>query len=294
MSTVQPIGKAVIPVAGIGTRFFPVGKSVPKALLPVLNKPLIEYAVEEAAHCGIKQVALVLGPGMDAVANHFTPQPDLYATLEARGKAALADELRAIDSIVSVERLRQDEPRGLGHAVLQARDWVGDEPFAVILPDDLVVGGKPALEQLLEVYRRFGGNVLAAVRVPPRDIPSKGIVAGRPVGGGALEVTSIVEKPPLEEAPSDLSILGRYILSPALFKHLEEHRIGAGGEIQITDAIQSARATTKLHAVEVGGRHIDTGVPGGMLEAAMHQGLADLGMRAAMADFLGTELGGGR
>lgn len=288
----QTITKAVMPVAGVGTRFYPVAKSVPKALLPILDKPLIHYAALEAAEAGIRELALVIAPGMESVPGYLMPNPELHATLRERGKHDLAERLEQMEGLFQVTQIVQRQPRGLGHAVLQAREWTDGQPFAVILPDDLVWGGPPAISQLLDAHARFGGQVLGAVRVSDEQVPFKGIIDGSQAAPRVTAVKRVVEKPPLEEAPGNLSILGRYVLGPEVFAALERGQAGAGGEIQVTDAIQATVGQVPLHAVEVEGRHIDTGNPRGMLEASLYQAQRDPRMGNLLEQLRGGGPGG--
>ncbi len=269
---IAPVRKAVIPVAGLGTRFLPATRSVPKILLPVLNVPVIEYAVRELVDSGIRDIALVMSRGMESVADYFGDQEKLASTLEERGKADLAAEQREISDLATVVTRYQDDPKGLGHAVFMARDFVGDEPFAVILPDDVIWSNTPATQQLLDVRNsNGGGSVVAGLEVPDEVVPTKGIIDGEEIATGVYSVKGLVEKPALEDAPTNMSIIGRYVLEPAVFDFLEKEQTGAGGEIQLTDAIEATIGTLPVHACRFEGHHADTGNPGGMLEAALHE-----------------------
>lgn len=263
------IKKAVIPTAGLGTRFLPVTRMVPKALLPVLGKPLIHYAVEEAAAAGIEEIIVVVNPGSESVAGYFDPQPELERMLELRGKATDLKEQHAINRIARVHALPQHEARGLGDAVLMARDFIKDEPFAVILPDDVIWARRPAIGQLIDIWSKHGGSVVAAKTVPDEAVEKVGIISGKAIDGRVWSVTGLVEKPKLAEAPSNLAIIGRYVLSPAVFEYLKQGRKGAGGEIQLTDAIASRLGHEPVHACVFAGAHVDAGTPAGMLAAAM-------------------------
>jgi len=267
----KQIRKAVIPAAGLGTRFLPVTRSVPKPLLPVLGKPLIHFAVEEAAAAGIEEVLVVVNPGAESIAGYFGPQPGLERMLKERGRA---DDLRrqaAIGHIARVRAVVQTEARGLGDAVLMAQGFIGDEPFAVLLPDDLIWARRPAVGQLIDVWRQHGGNVIAAKQVPDEAVERLGIIAGTELDRRVWTVTRLVEKPKLAEAPSNLAIIGRYVLSPGVFEFLAQGRRGAGEEIQLTDAIASRIGREPVHACVFTGAHVDTGTPPGMLAAAILQ-----------------------
>ena len=276
------VRKAVIPVAGLGTRFLPVTRSVPKALLPILGTPLIHYAVAEAAGCGIETVILVISPGMESVGRYFDDRPELEAALEISGRRALLEQQRRISDMADVVMVTQAEPRGLGHAVNLARKTVGSEHFAVILPDDVITGRAPALAQLLAVHDERGGSVLAARAVPDEVVPTKGIIDAEPVGERVHRVRGLVEKPPLEEAPGNLSIIGRYVLGPAVFDHLAHGSAGAGGEIQLTDAIAATIGREDVFACEFEGEHYDAGEPKGLLLAALNEARSDPELRAAV------------
>lgn len=275
----RPIRKAVIPVAGLGIRFLPVTRAVPKILLPVLNVPVIEYAVRDVVNSGITDIAIVMSRGMESVASYFGEQPELVRTLEERGRAELAALQREISSLANITTLYQDDPKGLGHAVLMARDFVGDEPFAVLLPDDVIWSDTPSTKQLIDVRSAHGGSVIAALEVPDEVVSQKGIIDGDEVADRVVSVRGLVEKPALEDAPSNLSIIGRYVLDPAVFEYLSGEHAGAGGEIQLTDAIEATLGAVPVHACRFEGHHVDTGNPGGMLQAALYEAGRDPALR---------------
>ncbi len=273
------IRKAVIPVAGLGTRFLPVTRAVPKALLPVINTPIIHYSVQEAAAAGIRDIVLIMGPGMDSVAGYFTHQAVLEATLRERGQAGLLKEQQRISKMVDLAVILQHDPRGLGHAILLARDFIGNEPFAVFLPDDILWGDTPAISQLMDVRSKYGGSVIAAREVA-HDLVSKfGIIEGKRQDDGVYSVSRLVEKPKPEDAPSNLAVVGRYILEPKVFDYLEGACPGAGGEIQLTDAIAKTIGEIPLHACQVKGFHADAGVPAGLLAASLFEARKDPALR---------------
>lgn len=288
----KQIRTAVIPAAGLGTRFLPVTRSVPKALLPVLARPLIQYAVEEAAAAGIEEVVIVVNPGSESIAEYFGPQPELERMLKLRGKSAELQQQLAITKIAKVHAVPQHEARGLGDAVLLARDYVKDEAFAVLLPDDLIWSRRPAIGQLIDVWDRHGGSVVAAKEVPEEAVERLGIIAGKPEGGPVWNVTGLVEKPKLADAPSRMAIIGRYVLSPAVFDYLKEGRRGAGGEIQLTDAIASRLGTEPVHACVFEGAHVDAGIPAGMLAAAIFQAQEEPAFYASVEQILHSARGG--
>ncbi len=236
------VRKAVIPAAGLGTRFLPATKSTPKEMIPLVDKPGIQYVVEEAVAAGIEDILIVTGRSKKTVEDHFDRAPELEATLERGGKDELLAEIRAISQMAHVHFIRQDEPRGLGHAVGMARQHVGDEPFAVLLPDDLMAEGSTLLSDMVEACGSTGGSVIALKRFGPDQISSYGVVdpAGPPTAEGYVPIAGMVEKPPATEAPSDLAIMGRYVLTPAVFDRIAALRPGAGGELQLTDALARA------------------------------------------------------
>ena len=267
----QKVRKAVIPAAGLGTRFLPVTSAVPKPLLPVIDKPLIFYAVAEAAAAGIHEIAMVLSPGLEAVAGYFSPNGPMEDALEERGDTERLAMLHEIHGLAEVTVLEQTEAKGLGDAVLMARAFVGDETFAVILPDDLIWSNTPAITQLAQVAEEHGGSVVAAKRVPRETIPNLGIIDAYALGDGVHRVQGLIEKPSLEKAPSDLAIIGRYVLTPGVFNRIEQGAAGALGEIQLTDAIAAAIGQESLHAREFDGHHIDAGTPAGLFAANIYE-----------------------
>ena len=282
------ITKAVIPVGGLGTRFLPATRTIPKPLLPVLNVPVIEYAVREAAAAGITDIAIVMSPGMESVADYFGNQAVLERELKARGRDELLEAQLEIASLANIMTVYQHDPKGPGHAILQARDFCKGEPFVALFPDDLIINEPSATEQLMQVYREHGGSVIAVSPTANEIIHTKGVVGVRTFGSDVHEVDSLVEKPKLEDAPSNLGIIARYILDNEVFEYLSKKHIGANGEIQITDAIASLLGNSPIHAREISGFHADTGNPSGMLQAAIHAAKQDPAMaeivRTAIAD----------
>ena len=278
------ITKAVIPVAGLGTRFLPVTRSVPKALLPVLDKPLIQYAVDDAVEAGITDIAIV--EDARSVGSYFHSMPDLEDKLREGGRNELADQMVAISSRARITSIKQLEPLGLGHAILLAKNFIGDEPFAVLLPDEILWGDHSSTAQVLDVRDRYGGNVIAVTETSWDDVHTKGIVAGPTVEPNVIAIDQMVEKPPREEAPSNLAIIGRYALEPAVFEFLSRHRRGAGGEIQLTDAIIECMDEYPTHGVIVDAARYDAGVPEGMLGATLHQAAKNPAMRQMIIDFV--------
>ena len=263
---VRPARKAVIPVAGMGTRFLPATKSVPKELLPVVDKPALQYIVEEAARAGLPEVLMVTGRNKAAIEDYFDRHPELESALEKKGDADRLASVHASTDVAQVHFVRQGEARGLGHAVLQAAAFVGDEPFAVLLGDDLIDARDHLLEHMLAVQAEHGGSVIALLDVGMENIDKYGAVAIEPGtqtamdGDEVVRITGLVEKPPIDEAPSSLAIIGRYVLAPEVFEVLRETAPGRGGEIQLTDALATLVARGEpLHGVVFSGRRYDTG-----------------------------------
>jgi UTP--glucose-1-phosphate uridylyltransferase len=263
----------VFPAAGLGTRFLPATKAQPKEMLPLVDKPIIQYGVEEAAASGIETVIIVTGRGKNAIEDHFDVSVELETFLQARGRADLLVEIRKISSQMSLAYVRQGEPLGLGHAVLAARALVDDEAFAVVLADDVIDATRPALQQMIDVYMRVQQPVLAVQRVPTSEISQYGVIrvdSGEPLGDGLHRVCEMVEKPTPEEAPSDLAIVGRYILTPDIFELLEETPPDRTGEIQLTDALRRLLPRQPVCAYEFAGIRHDTGNKLGYLRAIVH------------------------
>jgi len=272
---VQRIRSAVFPVAGRGTRFLPATKASPKEMLPVVDKPLIQYAVEEAIAAGATKLVFVTGSSKRAIEDHFDSDPELEKALAGRGKEGLLQSIQGIvPPGVSCIYIRQGEPLGLGHAVLCARPAVGDEPFFVHLADDLIAGNPSCLSQMSEEYQRHGGSVIAVETVPEEDTSSYGIVAVESDSTGAQKITKIVEKPKPADAPSNLAVVGRYLLSSRVFDKLERTTRGAGGEIQLTDAIADMLEESPIYAYAFRGERFDCGNKLGYLKASVAYGLA--------------------
>ena len=268
------VRKAVFPAAGLGTRFLPATKAQPKEMLPLVDKPMIQYVVEEAVASGLTEIIIVTGRGKRAIEDHFDAAFELEYYLQDRGKLEELAEIKTISELASVSYVRQREPLGLGHAILCARPLVGEEPFGVLLGDDLIVALNPCMRQLLGVFERYGGPVVAVERVPGDQISRYGVIRPKPLEGKVYEVLDLVEKPAAWEAPSDLAIIGRYVLTPDLFPVLAETRPDARGEIQVTDALRTLRRTRTLYAVEFEGKRYDTGDKLGFLKATVEFALA--------------------
>ncbi len=287
------IRKAVFPVGGLGTRFLPATKAMPKEMLPVVDKPLIQYAVEEAAAAGIEDFIFVTGRAKQAIEDHFDVSFELEYTLKQRGADDRLVDVRTVRPANShVSYTRQGEALGLGHAVLCARELVGDEPFAVLLADDLFLSDKPCMQQLVEVHDRTGGNVVAVTDVPREQTNRYGILDIGEEDGGMVEVKGLVEKPAPEDAPSNLSIIGRYILQPEIFEFLAERKAGAGGEIQLTDAMARMIGGKPFHGLRVEGQRFDCGDKLGFFEAnlafALRRDDMAEGVRRILNDYAGS------
>jgi UTP--glucose-1-phosphate uridylyltransferase len=263
------IRKAVLPVAGLGTRVLPASKVLPKELLPLVDKPTLQYIVEEAVAAGVEEIIFVTSRSKRSIEDHFDAFPELEEVLERKGKLKELEELRHVQSMASYMSVRQAEARGLGHAVLCAKEAVGDEPFIVMLGDDLVAPETPCLPRMVEIHEKYGGSVLSLFTSPPEQISSFGIVSVEELGSDTVRVTHMVEKPPLEEAPSDLAVAGRYILTPDIFELLEKTPPGKGGEIQVTDAIEMQARAGACYGLRFTGIRYDTGNPLGLLTTSI-------------------------
>ncbi len=267
------VRKAVFPAAGLGTRFLPATKAQPKEMLPLVDKPIIQYGVEEAMAAGCDQIVIVTGRGKAAIEDHFDVSYELEHMLESRGKTDLLAIVRQISDMIHVAYVRQKEAMGLGHAVLTAKELVGDEPFAVLLADDVIDAEVPCLKQMMQVFNETQCSVIATQAVEGPAISSYGVIAGKPVPGrfdGRLfEITDLVEKPKMEEAPSNLAIIGRYILTPRIFEMLQNTPLGRGGELQLTDGMKELLKTEKIYGFRFEGKRHDTGDKLGFLKATV-------------------------
>ena len=267
------VSKAVVPVAGFGTRFLPVTKSIPKNMIPVLDHPAVHYVVAEAAAAGIRDIVSVVSKNQETVERYFQTNRELEDALDSRGNTSKADEMRAITRMVNVSTVLQEQQLGLGHAVLMAREIIGGDPFAVFLPDDIILGEMPTIGSMIEQYRLHGSNVVAVKEVPDSEVPFLGIVDGIPVSESEYVLSGMIEKPSLEAAPSNLAIIGRYVLSPKIFDALEHVEPGAVGEIQLTDAIKVMMDSPGVRAYRFPGLHFDVGTPAGLLKASINAAL---------------------
>jgi UTP--glucose-1-phosphate uridylyltransferase len=284
------IRKAVIPAAGLGTRVLPATKAIPKEMLPLADKPTIQYIIEEAVASGIEHVIIVTSRTKRAIEDHFDESPELSAALQHKGDLKKLEMLERIENMVQLSFTRQPAPRGLGHAILMAKDLVGDEPFGVLLGDDLVVNDEhPCLGQLMDVHERFGGCVIAAMRVPREQISRYGNVdLGDNVWPGTYRVRDLIEKPQPEEAPSNLAVIGRYILTPDIFVALEGTEPGSGGEIQLTDGIRALLKRQQVFAHEFEGTRFDTGDPVSYLTTSLSFALNRPDLAPGIISFLKT------
>ncbi len=282
------IRRAVFPAAGWGTRFLPATKAQPKEMLPLVDKPIIQYAVEEAVDSGIENLVIVTGRGKSSIEDHFDIAFELEAALEARGKPHLRDLVRSVAEAASISYVRQKEALGLGHAVLTARGPVGNEPFAVLLSDDVLVARPPCIRQMMDIFDAYQSSVVAIMEVPMRETDRYGIIRGTPLPGSdrLYEVRGMVEKPAAGDAPSNLAIIGRYILTPSIFEALEATGEGSGGEIQLTDALRSLTATERVLAYKFDGRRYDAGEKLGFLKATVEFALRDQELGPAFRSYL--------
>lgn len=273
------IRKAVVTAAGWGTRFLPATKAQPKEMMPLVDKPAIQYVVEEAVASGIEQIILVTAFGKRAIEDHFDRTFELEAALEQRGDLKQLEEIRRISDLAEICYVRQKAQLGLGHAVLTARELIGHEPFAVLLPDDIIVADEPCLGQLVQIHEQYRASVLALERVAPEATTSYGIIVPRPIGERLYQILGLVEKPLPEEAPSNLGIVGRYVLTPEIFEALEHTTPGRNNEIQLTDGLANLRERQVIYGYEFQGTWYDAGTPLGLLKASVELALrrADLG-----------------
>jgi UTP--glucose-1-phosphate uridylyltransferase len=288
------VRKGVFPAAGLGTRFLPATKAQPKEMLPLVDKPMIQYVVEEAVASGLEEIIIVTGRGKRAIEDHFDAAFELEYYLAGRGKTEELAQIKTISELASVCYVRQKEPLGLGHAILCARSLVGDEPFGVFLGDDIIGSATtPCMRQLLDVFEKYEGPVIAVERVPRDRIHQYGVIAARPLGGNVYEITDLVEKPRAQDAPSDLAIIGRYVLTPDIFAVLADTAADARGEIQLTDALRTLRRQRPMYAVEFEGKRYDTGDKLGFLKATVELALARPDLADQFRAYLKTLMAGG-
>ncbi|WP_415324941.1 UTP--glucose-1-phosphate uridylyltransferase GalU [Clostridium perfringens] len=283
----KKIRKAIIPAAGLGTRFLPATKAQPKEMLPIVDKPTIQYIIEEAIASGIEEILIITGRSKKCIEDHFDKSVELEMELEKSGKTELLDLVRDISGMVDIHYIRQKEPRGLGHAIYCAKTFVGDEPFAILLGDDVVYNEeKPCLKQLIDCYNEYKTSVLGVQTVPENHVSKYGIVDGKHIEGSVYKVKGLVEKPSIEEAPSNVAILGRYIVTPRIFDILEKTKPGKGGEIQLTDALLELMGQEAMYAYDFEGRRYDVGDKLGFLEATVEYALRRPELRDGFVEYL--------
>ncbi len=281
------VRKAIMPAAGMGTRFLPATKAQPKEMLPVYDKPAIQYTIEEAVKSGIEEILIVTGRGKQAIENHFDRSFELEYFLKERNQISLLKEVERIGQLINIFYVRQKEPLGLGHAILCGKSFIDEnEPFAVFLADDLIAGKKPAMAQLTQVYEQYGEPVVAVERMPREKISQYGVIESKLISSRVREVKDLVEKPSPEKAPSNLAIVGRYILTPDIFKILEETHEGRGGEIQLTDALRQLNKRRKIYACEFEGRRYDLGNKLEYTKACIDFALEDQDIRGHLKSYL--------
>ncbi len=280
------VKKAIIPAAGLGTRFLPATKAQPKEMLPIVDKPTIQYIIEEAVEAGIQDIIIVTGRNKRSIEDHFDRSIELELELERGAKLEMLDMVKEISEMANIHYIRQKEPRGLGHAILAARHFIGDEPFAVLLGDDVVVSKQPCLGQMLDVFREYQTSILGVQTVAREVVDKYGIIAGKQVDDRVYKVTDMVEKPSLEEAPSNVAVLGRYIITPEIFRFLETQDAGRGGEIQLTDALKRLAKEQAMYAYDFKGHRYDVGTKAGFIQANIEFALRTDELREEMEDYL--------
>lgn len=280
------VRKAVIPAAGLGTRFLPATKAMPKEMLPIVDKPTIQYIIEEAVEAGIEDIIIVTGKGKRAIEDHFDDAPELEQNLIQKEKFDLLEKVKHPSNLANIFYIRQKQPKGLGHAIWCARRFVGDEPFAVLLGDDIVQSEVPCIQQLIEQYEKHGSSVVGVMRVPEEETHRYGIIEPLEQRGRCYEVKKYVEKPAPGSAPSNLAIIGRYVLTPEIFDFLEKQEVGAGGEIQLTDAIQQLNNIQKVYAYEFDGDRYDVGEKHGFVKTTIEFALQNEELREDILSFM--------
>lgn len=282
----KKIKKAIIPAAGLGTRFLPATKAMPKEMLPILDKPTIQYIVEEAARAGIEDIIIVTGRHKRAIEDHFDSQKELEMVLKEKGKSELLEKVQYSTELANIFYVRQKEQKGLGHAISSARQFIGNEPFAVLLGDDIVESEVPAVKQLIDVYEETGHSVIGVQEVPEADTHRYGIIDPLTKNGRQYEVKKFVEKPAQGTAPSNLAIMGRYVLTPEIFDYLKTQKEGAGNEIQLTDAIERMNNDNQVYAYDFEGERYDVGEKLGFVKTTIEYALRDDSMREELTRFI--------
>jgi len=285
---VRIVKKAIIPAAGLGTRFLPATKAQPKEMLPIVDKPTLQYIIEEAVQSGIEEILIITGRNKKSIEDHFDKSVELELELESKGKVELLNEVRKISEMVNIHYIRQKEPRGLGHAIYCAKSFIGNEPFAVLLGDDIVYSEKPCLKQMIEAYEEYKTSILGVQEVLQADVNKYGIIDGIHIEDRIYKVKGLVEKPTIEDAPSNVAILGRYIISAGIFDVLKETKPGMGGEIQLTDALRELAQKEAVYAYHFEGRRYDVGDKLGFLQATVEYALRREDIRKDFYDYLST------
>lgn len=280
------VRKAIIPAAGLGTRFLPATKAQPKEMLPIVDKPSLQYIIEEAVNSGIEEILIITGRNKKSIEDHFDKSIELELELERNGKLELLEEVRNISDMVNIHYIRQKEPKGLGHAIYCAKSFVCDEPFAVLLGDDIVHNENPCLKQMIEIYNQYRTTILGVQEVAKEEVYKYGIVDGKYIDDRVYKVKGLVEKPSVEDAPSNIAILGRYIINPAIFKILEHTKPGKGGEIQLTDALKELAKIEPMYAYNFIGKRYDVGDKLGFLEATVEFALRRNDLREEFLKYL--------
>ena len=286
----QNVRKAIIPAAGLGTRFLPATKSQPKEMLPIVDKPTLQYIIEEAINSGIEEILIVTGRSKKSIEDHFDRSVELELELEQKGKTEMLKMVQDISNMVNIHYIRQKEPKGLGHAIHCAKSFIGNEPFAVLLGDDIVDAKTPCLKQLIDCYDEYKTSVLGVQEVAKQDTDKYGILDVKHIEDRVYKVKDMVEKPKVEEAPSNIAILGRYIITPAIFEILENQAPGKGGEIQLTDALKTLASQEAIYAYNFEGRRYDVGDKLGFLEATVDFALKRPELRDGFIEFLKTKV----
>ena len=280
------VKKAIIPAAGLGTRFLPATKAQPKEMLPIVDKPTLQYIIEEAIASGIEEILIITGRNKKSIEDHFDKSIELELELEKSGKTEMLEMGRHISDMINIQYIRQKEPRGLGHAILCAKSFIGDEPFAVILGDDIVDSKTPCLKQLLDIYYEYNTTIIGVQKIDRNDVNKYGIIQGKYIDENIHLIKDLVEKPDIESAPSNIAILGRYILKPDIFKILENQKPGKNNEIQLTDALKTLCETQAMYAYEFEGKRYDVGEKFGFLQATVEFALKNNELKDEFLNYL--------
>jgi UTP--glucose-1-phosphate uridylyltransferase len=280
------VRKAIIPAAGLGTRFLPATKAQPKEMLPIVDKPTLQYIIEEAINSGIEEILIITGRNKKSIEDHFDKSVELELELEAKGKMEMLKEVRKISEMANIHYIRQKEPKGLGHAIHCAKSFIGNEPFAVLLGDDIVYAEKPCLKQMIEVYDEYKTTILGVQEVPAGEVDKYGIISGMKIEDRVYKVKGLVEKPKVDEAPSNIAILGRYIINPAIFDILEHTAPGKGGEIQLTDALKELATVEAMYAYNFKGKRYDVGDKTGFLKATVEYALRRDNLKEGFMEYI--------